>query len=161
MKAKGKKKGYLVKDYMNTKVATIERTATLKEAVTEMIKNKTNGLVVIANDTKVCGIVSGLDIIHYLVPKYLKKERKLASFESGETFVVHVLEAADVPISKLMTKNVIKVRADSTLTEVAALLSEYKIRQLPVVDTKGYLIGYINRTDVKWAIGDILGITSA
>ena len=153
---KPKANSFRVKDYMQTKVVTIEHTATMREAVEAMIKHKTNGLVVINRDTKVAGILSGLDIIHRLVPQYLEQEKQLAAFEAGETFVLHVHETADEPIAKFMTKKVIKITAESTLMEVAVLLSEYKIRQLPVVDKQGYLIGYINRTDVKRAIGDIL-----
>jgi CBS domain-containing protein len=43
--------------------------------------------------------------------------------------------------------------------EAAAILSEFRIRQLPVVNTKKELVGYINRTNVKRAFCDILGIT--
>ena len=51
------------------------------------------------------------------------------------------------------------IKPDHTLIEAATLLSEFHIRQLPVVDQDGILIGYINRTDIKRAMGEVLGLT--
>ena len=45
--------------------------------------------------------------------------------------------------------------------EAAALLSTFHIRQLPVVDNDGNLVGYINRTDIKLAVGRALGNDSS
>ena len=124
-----------------------------------MIKNKTNGLVVIDESSKVAGILSSWDIIQHIVPDYLEEDMHLASFESGDVLIKRTLGAADDPITKFMTSNVHVVKPHETLMEAAAILSEFKIRQLPVVDDNGVLVGYLNRTDIKEAIGDILGIT--
>ncbi len=150
---------YIISEFMNTNVITISKNATLKQAVEAMIKNKTNGLVVIDESSKVAGILSSWDIIQHIVPDYLEEDMHLASFESGDVLIKRTLGAADDPITKFMTSNVHVVKPHETLMEAAAILSEFKIRQLPVVDDNGVLVGYLNRTDIKEAIGDILGIT--
>lgn len=149
---------YIISEFMNANVITILKNATLKQAVEAMIKNKTNGLVVIDESNKVAGILSSWDIIQHIVPDYLEEDMHLASFESGDVLIKRTLEAVDDPITKFMTSNVHVVKPHETLMEAAAILSEFKIRQLPVVDDSGVLVGYLNRTDIKEAIGDILGI---
>jgi acetoin utilization protein AcuB len=49
-----------------------------------------------------------------------------------------------------MTKDVITVRPDTTLPEAHRLMTEMKIRRLPVVK-KGRLVGIITRGDVRGA----------
>ena len=149
---------YIISEFMNTNVITIPNNATLKQAVEVMIKSKTNGLVVINESNKVAGILSSWDIIQHIVPDYLEEDMHLASFESGDVLIQRTKETANDPIAKFMTAKVHTVKPQETLMEAAAILSEFRIRQLPVVDDNGVLIGYINRTDIKEAIGDILGI---
>jgi len=151
-------KKYLVSDYMQTKTVTLSPNSTLKEAVAVMIQAKTNGAVVVDENKKVVGILSSWDIIEYIVPNYLEEDRHLASFESADVFEQRVVELQNDPISKFISKEVHTSKADHSIMEAATLLSEFHIRQLPVVDDNGILVGYINRTDIKLAIGAILGI---
>jgi CBS-domain-containing membrane protein len=51
-------------------------------------------------------------------------------------------------VRDVMTRNVIKVREDADLNEVATLLSEHRISGLPVVDGKDRVIGMITEADV-------------
>lgn len=151
-------KKYLVKDYMKHKVVSLSPKQSVKEAIRAMIEHKTNGLVVVDEDKKVAGILSSWDIIAYLVPDYLEMDKHLASFESGDVFEKRIKEVEDDPVSKFMSKHVHTIKPTHSLMEASTLLSEFHIRQLPVVDESGTLIGYLNRTDIKRAIGDVLNI---
>ena len=147
-----------VAKYMRQTIATLPSSATLRDAVATMIQHNTNGLVVVDDDRKVTGILSSWDIIQHIVPNYLEEDKHLASFEAGDVFAQRTREVANDPITKFMTAKVKTVNQKDTLMEAAALLSEFRIRQLPVVDDDGHLVGYINRTDIKRAVGDVLGL---
>ncbi len=153
-------KNYLVKDYMRTPVKTVSPQTTLRVAVERMIQEKTNGLVVVDDQQKVVGILSSWDVIQYLVPDYLEEDKHLAPFESGALFAKRTLELQNDSIDKFMTTSVHSVKPTSSIMEAATTLSEYGIRQLPVVDEEGTVIGYLNRTDLKHVIGEILHITT-
>ena len=56
--------------------------------------------------------------------------------------------ARRISVREVMTKNVIKIRADANLNEVTNLLSENRISGLPVVNEKDQLIGVITEGDV-------------
>lgn len=153
------KRKYIVKDYMQKQVATISKNATFREATEKMIHAKTNGLVVVNGDNHVIGILSSWDLIQYIVPDYLEEDKHLASFESPDVFEKRIQEVQNDPITKFMTIKVLTVKFTDSIMEAATLLSEFRIRQLPVVDENKKLVGYINRTDIKRAVGEALGIS--
>lgn len=154
-----KKKQFVVADYMQKDLRTVVKDTTLKEAIQIMMSYKTNGLVVVDNEKHVVGILSSWDIIQHVVPDYLEQDKHLASFEAGDVFTNRVAEVQDDTVEVFMTKQVRTVHPDDLLIEVVTMLSQFHIRQLPVVDDNGCMCGYINRTDVKRAIADILKIT--
>ncbi|OGY78621.1 MAG: hypothetical protein A3B74_04545 [Candidatus Kerfeldbacteria bacterium RIFCSPHIGHO2_02_FULL_42_14] len=153
------KKQYRVEEFMSTKVTTLHEDATIADAIQKMLRHKTNGLVIVDKNKKVVGILSSWDIIEYVVPDYLEEDKHLATFESGKMFEKRVRDIANHSIAECMTSRVHTIKPDHTLIEAATLLSEFHIRQLPVVDQDGILIGYINRTDIKRAMGEVLGLT--
>ena len=56
--------------------------------------------------------------------------------------------ARRVSVRDVMTKNVVKIRADADFTEATNLLSENRISGLPVVDEEDRVIGVITEGDV-------------
>lgn len=147
---------YTVAAYMRKNTVKLNGTATIRDAIVLMAREKTNGLVVVDSNDHVIGILSSWDIISHIIPDYLEEDKHLATFESGETFENRVHAVAKDPIEKIMSTPVHTVRPEHSIMAAATLLSEFKIRQLPVVDEKGILQGYINRTDIKNIIGEIL-----
>lgn len=146
---------YTVAEYMQTGVVSIPHTATLREAVELMLKTDTNSLVVVDEHSKVVGMLSTIDIIHYVVPDYLEEDKHLAAFESRDVFAERVQEIGSQPVTKSMSASVHTIQSSHTLIEASTLLAEHRINQLPVVDADGKLVGYIGRTNVKKAIGDV------
>jgi CBS domain-containing membrane protein len=56
--------------------------------------------------------------------------------------------AQRIPVSGVMTTNVVTVTPDANVHEVAALLAENKISGLPVVDDQNRVVGLISEADV-------------
>lgn len=147
-----------VGEIMRAVPGTIRPETTMKEAVAMMVEKKVNGLVVTDESNHVVGILSSWDIIQLVVPDYLEEDKHLAAFEAEATFEKRIAEVSATPVSEFMTKEVRTVNADDSLIQAATVLSEFRIRQLPVVDQEGLLVGYVNRTDLKLVIARILGI---
>lgn len=145
-----------MRDYMQKKVVTASPDETVQSVIGLMVSKKTNGLVILDDDNKVIGILSSWDIIKHIVPDYLEEDGHLARFEASDIFASRVKHVKDDPISKFMTKKVRTVKEDCSLMVAITLLSEFHIRQLPVVDEENHLIGYLNRTDIKKAVSDVL-----
>lgn len=147
-----------VADVMRDVPAVIAPENTLRDAVRIMKEEKTNGLIVVNAEQRVIGILSSWDVIQVIVPDYLEEDRHLAAFESGDTFAARITELADIAVSTFMTTPVQTVSPDDTLMQAATILSESHIRQLPVVQADGMLVGYLNRTDMKLKIAELLGV---
>lgn len=156
MNGKNGSQKLLVKDYMRTEVVTLAAEVTFKEVLLLLVDKKTNGAVVVDDKNRVTGIISTWDLIEYLVPDYLEEDKHLAAFESADMFGQRLREIAKHPVSRFMTKKVHTVKLTDSIMRAAIMLSEFRIRQLPVVDERGILIGYLNRTDIKNAMADIL-----
>lgn len=151
---------YLVKDYMRSDVIDIKENATIKEAISLMINKKTNALVVTDAERHVTGIITSWGIIEAVVPDYLEQDKKLASFESGHMFEKRVKDMSEQLVKDVMSTEVHVIKPEDSLMNTTTQISQFHIRQLPVVNDDRVLVGYINHTDIKRAMGDVLNLTS-
>ncbi len=111
-------------------VYTMEPTASAHEAV-RLMADKNIGALVVVERGKVVGIVSERD--------YARK------------VVLMARSSKDTPLRDIMSSPVMYVRPDQTGEECMALMTENRLRHLPVMDG-GQLIGLIS-------IGDLVKAT--
>lgn len=117
-------------------VATIRPAASLAEATAALRDHGIGALVVCGDDRLLVGIVSERDVV-----------RALAA-HGGSTL------GRDV--SSAMSTNVTTCRADDTVDALMELMTERRIRHLPVVDDAGALCGIISIGDVvKARVGQL------
>ncbi len=111
-----------VRDVMSTPLETISKDATVMEAAQLMRKRDISALVV---QTTQRGIISSTDILDAV----------------AEGRDINSLRVTDV-----MTKNVETATPDLYMEEVAAMMTTYGIKHLPVVEDD--YIGMVSSTDV-------------
>jgi CBS domain-containing protein len=116
----------LVGALMSKNVKTLERTASVKEAAQLMKEYKISSVLILDGD-KVEGIVRVRDIICNIV----------AADKQSST----------VKVEDIMTRNVIAVTDDMPIEEAAKIMTENKIKTLPVF-SNGKLAGIITATDI-------------
>ncbi len=126
-----------VKDLLNNKGAAIyaiSEDASLREAIL-MLNARNIGVVLITNKKgHMSGILSERDII-----------RRALSQETG---------FRDEPVTKTMTKKVLSVSTDASIDEVMAIMTDSRIRHVPVLNGKE-IVGMISIGDiVKRKIAD-------
>ena len=107
-------------------VYTIERTAMVFEAVQRMVEVNTGSLLV-THGGEVCGIVSERDYLRNIVLE-------------GRT-------SKTTQVREIMTANVICVDPNYSIEECMAIMTEKRIRHLPVVDG-GKLVGLVSIGDL-------------
>ena len=110
-----------------SEVATIERTATLDTAVAELVRHRVGALVVSPGDGTIDGIVSERDVV-----------RQLHTHGAG------VLTR---PVSTIMTSTVATCTKSDTVDAISMLMTEHRVRHVPVLDGKK-LIGIVSIGDV-------------
>jgi IMP dehydrogenase len=105
---------------------TINQTSKLKEAIHLMQSNSISGIPVVTKDNKLVGILTNRDV------------RFVTDF--------------NISVSELMTKDkIITVKEDVTTDEAKALLHQYRIEKLIVVDNDYKCIGLITVKDIEKA----------
>lgn len=115
-------------DGKGTMVATIRADATLAEATASLRDHGVGALVVSADGRELTGILSERDVV-----------RAMAA---------HGSSTLGRDVASAMSGNVVTCRPDDTCDDLMAMMTERRIRHLPVVDGDGLLAGIISIGDV-------------
>ncbi|MDT7866581.1 MAG: CBS domain-containing protein [Desulfurococcales archaeon] len=67
----------------------------------------------------------------------------------------------DSPVDSVMSRDLVVVKGVEGVVRAAMLMSEHRIRHLPVVDDEGKLVGVISVRDVVDALRGILAVRAA
>ena len=118
------------------RVETISESATLHDLVDALNVHHVGALVVSPDGKKVDGIVSERDVVRAMPGK--------------------LDEIAGMRVRDLMTSEVITCSPNSTVAELMTVMTERRIRHIPVVDETGNLISIVSIGDVvKAYISDL------
>ena len=119
-----------------TAVATVQPDATLAQATASLRDHGIGALVVSANGRTIDGILSERDVV-----------RALAA-HGGSTLGRDVASA--------MSANVVVCQCEDTVDQLMAMMTDRRIRHLPVLDTHAELAGIISIGDVvKARLGEL------
>jgi CBS domain-containing protein len=118
-----------------TAVATITSDATVGSAVADLARHRVGALVVSPDGRHIEGIVSERDIV-----------RHLSELQT---------DVLDQPVSSLMSQDVRVCSASDDVESIMNLMTEQRIRHVPVVED-GVLVGIVSIGDVvKSRIGEL------
>jgi CBS domain-containing protein len=133
-----------VGDVMSQEVVTITEGAVLKEAATVMVKSGVSGLPVISDDRKVIGIITEADFVTAEASRAWGRQRRrlLANF-LGDSKPPNAKTVGDV-----MTSDPHTIDSASSVTEAARMMTDLRVKRLPVVLPDNTLVGVISRADV-------------
>jgi CBS domain-containing protein len=119
-------------------VQTITPDASIKELSQSLAELKIGALVVSSDGVNILGIVSERDIVQALPS--------------------HMHEIEKIHVRDIMTVNVMTCEKDTTIAQLMVLMTEKRIRHVPVVDESGSLMSIISIGDlVKSYVSEING----
>lgn len=119
-----------IKDIMTKEVVTIETSKTVFEAA-KLMSSKGVGCLVVVIQAFPVGIITERDIVRRIVAKR---------------------SSLDVKVTEVMTKTLKTVDPDSSLKESARIMSNNKIRRLPVLKNNK-LVGIVAASDFVRNVG--------
>ncbi|HEC23443.1 MAG TPA: CBS domain-containing protein [Chloroflexi bacterium] len=135
---------YLVKDWMTPDPITITSQTTVLEAEQVIRRHRIRRLPVV-DDGKLVGIVSWGDV----------REALPSDITSLSTVdIYHMLSY--MPVSEIMSANVITIGPEEPIGKAAWLMTEYRISSLPVMDGER-LVGIISATDLLRLLTELTG----
>ena len=137
-------------DVMSRDVVTVGPNDTLRHAAQVMLDRAISGLPVVDAEGHVVGIVSERDLIH-LDEAAAKKARWwldiLAEGEELSPDFIAAINGMNRAVSKVMHTDLITVREDTPLPEVAEQIARQNIRRVLVL-REGKLVGIVARRDL-------------
>lgn len=140
---------------MNAEPYYVNASATMGEVVRMLDRFGTSGVPVVDDNLKVIGFVSDGDIANYLGrhdASIFDPKLNLVSFYDNTEFHDLVRDLMALNVMQVATAHVISVEKDLPLDKAIHILSERRIKKVPVVDADGKLVGTLSRRDVIRAV---------
>ena len=111
------------KDIMTRDIITVSPTMSVKNLALALIKNQISGAPVADKNGKIVGVVSEADLIA----------------KNGKD------------VKSIMSKKIIGVSEETSVEEIARLMTAHAIKRLPVMKD-GVIVGIVSRADIVSAI---------
>lgn len=131
-----------VVDVMTTDVLVAQPEWSLKQAARVMIDAGVSGLPVVGDDGKVVGIITEADFIETEAGRTIGRQRLF------DTVFGEKRTRAPSTVGAAMSQSPIVVERNTTIAEAARLMTDSKVKRLPVVDPEGRLEGIVSRGDI-------------
>ena len=135
----------LVSETMTRNVVAVRKDDEITTAIRLLSENRISGLPVIDKDGLVSGVISEADILGAAGMESSFTFRDIIRRMLGEPLVGH--RKGD-KVGDIMSRPPITIRLGATVGDAAKVLSERRIKRLPVVDDDNRLIGIISRADI-------------
>lgn len=134
---------FTVSEVMTRNVITASPETKFKDVVRLLEENRVSGLPVVDRGGRLVGIISEADLLN----KAEKREPDAYVLESRR----HRLDrsrASALDVASAMSRDVVTVSADAPIALAAREMHARGYKRLPVVDSKGRLVGIVSRGDV-------------
>lgn len=115
------------RDIMTTDVVWVKRQTPIYEAIELLRKNDITGMPVVKNDMTLVGVITEKDVIRLFYADEDEKNKTVGYF---------------------MTRPAVSYRENESLQSICDFMMINYFRRVPVVSTKGKLVGIVSRPDV-------------
>ncbi len=126
-----------VRDVMTHRIHSVPPDATLRGTLDLMLRRRLQAVPVVGTKGEVMGIVTEADLMRTLLPK-------IPRAGSDDP---HASDLADRPVRDVMTRSVLCVSEDLGVSEVASMMINKDVEQVPVVHA-GTIAGMVSRADI-------------
>lgn len=151
-----------IKDAMQKEVITFRIDDKITDVAQILRENKISGAPVVSKG-KVVGMISEADVmrllevhspkINLILPSPFDLiELPLRMKHEYDEIAEGIKKAASSTVGEVMTKKVISISEDASISDAAEIMDSHDINRLPVVDKKGGLLGIITRGDIIGAM---------
>jgi CBS domain-containing protein len=139
-----------VRDLMTPHVLSATPNQSLGDVARMMMDKDVRALPVVDDNGSLVGMVTHRELLKYLIPDYLQRSKsgKFRALPANPT-AGHAgsTDPRALPVKDVMSRAVLCVSEDQTLTDVANLMSNKDVDRFPVV-REGIVVGFLTRADL-------------
>ena len=148
------------KDIMTKDVVTVTPDTSIAELSTLLVSNEISGAPVVNADGAIVGMVTENDLIsrnkRLHIPTVVSFLDAVIYLESSKKFSDDVKRLTATKVGDICSKKIVTITEDTTLTDIATIMSEKNVHLLPVV-TSGKVVGIVGKRDVVKAVAQQAG----
>ncbi len=139
-----------VRDLMTPEVLSARPTQTLGDVARIMMEQDVRALPVVDDNGSLVGMVTHRELLKYLIPDYLQRT-KSGKFRAMPTHMAASQQSSGdprgLPVKDVMSRAVLCLSEDQTLSDVANLMNSKDVDRFPVV-REGIVVGFLTRADL-------------
>ncbi len=139
------------RDIMSKEVVSVSTQTSLKDLARTFVKTRFSNLPVLDDQGKLVGIISETDLVEQQRPLHIPTVMTLFdwvfSFGNEKRFKEEVDRVTAATVGELYHKDPVICSPETTVRELAALMSQHKVHLLPVVED-GEMVGVVARLDL-------------
>lgn len=139
------------KELMRRDLTSVEADTPVREVVYLMDQAGLSTLPVVDDEGRLIGVITEHDLIHAALPQYFDMLHSISFIPNLNQLQERLKEMGPRPVSEYM-KDPISVHEDDEDLHIADLLIRRRLKQIPVVDAEGHLVGVIRRIDILYRL---------
>lgn len=138
-------------EIMTREVVTVTVETSLKELASKFVETKHSNMPVVDGAGKLIGVISETDLIEQQKPLHIPTVMALFDgvfyLDSEKRFKEQVDRVTATTVGELCDRKPVTCSPESTVREIAGLMSKHKVHLLPVVEADE-MIGVVARLDL-------------
>lgn len=139
------------KEIMSKDVITVTPSTTIEELARILVEHRISGAPVVGDSGDLVGIVTENDLINQNkrlhIPTVVRLFDAFIMLDSPGRIEKEIKKMAAVTVNDICTKEVISVSENTTLEDIATIMSEKKVYLIPVVEGKK-IKGIVGKMDL-------------
>jgi CBS-domain-containing membrane protein len=148
------------KDIMTKEVIAVTPDTSIEELADLLVNNRISGAPVVNAAGTLVGIVTENDLIsrnkRLHIPTVVSFLDAAIYLESSKKFADEVKRVTATKVGDISVKKVVTISEDTSLTDIATIMSEKKVHILPVLKA-GKVVGIVGKRDVVKAVSQQAG----
>jgi CBS domain-containing protein len=146
------------KDIMTTHVVSVKPETSVTEIAQKLLDHRISAVPVIDRSGRLVGIVSEGDLLHRVETGTDRRHRSwwLSLVTSGKSDATDYVKSHGRHAADVMTRNVITVDENTSLSEIAEILESRRIKRVPVLKNSS-LVGIVSRANLVQGLATMRG----
>ena len=137
-----------VRDIMTKDLTAVEKDIPVRELIFILNNAEMPNVPVVDEDGRLTGFVSEKDLIRAALPGYFEMLHSTSFIPDMNQLSRKLTQIADEPIEKFIQTTVMSVTEDDDDLQAADLIIRKGVKNVPVVDADGRLVGRVRRIDL-------------
>ncbi len=137
-----------VRDIMTKDLTSCEKDASIRELIFILDSSGVPNMAIVDEEDKVIGFISEKDIIRACLPGYFDMLHTASFIPDMNQISKKLEQISDDPVEKHMRRDIIMVGEDDDDLQAAEIIIRKNVKNLPVVDREGHLVGQVRRIDL-------------